>query len=240
MLSIAQKTMENQLRQLTEITTIGDIDVLSEDSNNKLVNLINSKTAQTQIKASKDERNRLQLYSLDGRGINATASNGLLGLHLPGKVAQKIMPYYINSAHYLPYSSSNLDSSLYSKKILHTGFTINGIVINDTDTTISSRDDLVDLINTKSDQTFVIASNSSGKLKLTVVNNDPEYQNLNISYTNKDDVYVLGLDRDYSNGYYSSRRSQEIQSGVKYNATDNESINYGRNNKNDKKYHRQY
>jgi flagellin len=56
--------------------TIGDIDnVKANDNNGNIVNSINSYTIQTGVRASIDVQGRLNLTSLDGRGISTTTTN---------------------------------------------------------------------------------------------------------------------------------------------------------------------
>ncbi len=56
--------------------TIGDIDnVKANDGNGNIVNSINSYTIQTGVRASIDVQGRLNLTSLDGRGIATTTTN---------------------------------------------------------------------------------------------------------------------------------------------------------------------
>jgi flagellin len=61
-------------------TTIGTVnDVKANDSDGKLVNAINAVTAQTGVEASVDNQGRINLTSLDGRGIYSKGLSGAVG-----------------------------------------------------------------------------------------------------------------------------------------------------------------
>jgi flagellin len=68
-------TMENIEKILPDIE-IGDIVVQNNDSDGNLVNAINAVKDQTGVEASIDNRGRLQLNSIDGRGMKVEITSG--------------------------------------------------------------------------------------------------------------------------------------------------------------------
>ncbi|HQS66671.1 MAG TPA: flagellin B [Sulfuricurvum sp.] len=59
--------------------TLGDYSVKANDSDGTLVNAINSKTTETGVRASIDSTGKLELTSLDGRGMVISATAGGIG-----------------------------------------------------------------------------------------------------------------------------------------------------------------
>ncbi len=157
--------------------SIGSITVQAEDGNNNLVETINSFSTKTGVMANVDESGRLNLESIDGRGVKVEADSGLSTV--------------TNIHENLPVEVKLETSYGVGSEDLSNGIKINGVVINNETPSISK---FVELVNSKYDETGVKAEINDGKLTFNSKNSDDiDNSTINIEFKSISDAKNLGF-----------------------------------------------
>lgn len=157
--------------------SIGSLDVKSYDSDNLLTTKINTFTSTTGVSAKVDESGRLNLTSIDGRGIKVEADNGL----------STVTNIHENSPAEVKFEANYN----YTDSLISSGFKINGITINDSAVSVN---EFINLANSKYDESGVKLEAINGKIKFTSKNVDNMKDvNINLDFKSTNDAYSLGL-----------------------------------------------
>ncbi len=157
---------------------IGSFNVEAKDADKSLVNNINKFQLSTGVSAFVDEDGKLNLTSLDGRGMKIEADSGL----------SSVTNIHSNEPFEV---KSQLDNSFISNATISSGFKINGIEINTSDVNIS---EFIELVNQKYDETGVKVENINSKLNFTSRNTDNmQSASIDLKFASVNDAYKLGL-----------------------------------------------
>ena len=171
---IEQGVVENL--KINDIS-IGTVEVESLDANLNLITTINFYSSETGVRAYLDSENRLNLESIDGRGMKIEADSGLSTVtNIHENLAQSV--------------SIRGDQKVDRDLLINSGFQINGTVINSEDVTVI---EFIELIN--SSFVGLKASLDSDDI-ITFYSKNVENmssKNINFSFSSIDDIFTLGF-----------------------------------------------
>ena len=204
--------------------SINGVDIVDSDTNydsiNSLIDAINEKVDETNIKAYNNS-GTISLKSLDGSEIDIEDSNSGADWTNLGFTVDIGNP----EVSAISDGSGSLDAiSTFTN--LKSGMSINGIDIIDSDTTYNSLDDLIDAINAKKDETNVQAYNNNGQIKLTGIdgneidiedsNSGADWESLGFT-VNVGGIEVLADSNDSLDG---ASMANDLKAGMSINGVD--------------------